>query len=75
MKGHQFDSWAGHMSGLQVQSPLGHIREATEYERQPIDVSLLNPCLPPSLSPSLVLSLKINFKKYFNKKELTNRPK
>ena len=40
VKGHQFNSWSGHMAGLQVQSLVGHVW------RQPTDVSLPHFLLP-----------------------------
>ena len=49
-KGYQFDSWSGHMPGLQIWSLVG------VYERQPINVSL---------SVSLSLSLKVKIIKSF----------
>ena len=47
-KSHGFDSWSGHLPGLQFQSWSG------AYERQSTDVSLSRQ----SFSPSLLLSLK-----------------
>ena len=46
-----FDSWSGHMPGLQVQFPGA-------CKRQPIDVSLSHECFFLSLFPSPSLSLK-----------------
>ena len=46
LKGGQFDSQSGHMSGLQARSPLGGRWEATL-----IDVSLAHYCFSSSFSP------------------------
>ena len=46
-KGCWFDSWSGHMPGLQARSPVWGVQEATDQ------------CFSP-LSPSFPLSLKIN---------------
>ena len=61
LKGHQFGSRSGPMSGLQVQSPR-------VCKRQPINISLLHWWFSPSVSPSLpFFSLEpINEKKFFN---------
>ena len=48
LKGHLFDSQAGHVPGMQARSPVGGVQEAT------------NRCFSPSLSPSFPLSLEIN---------------
>ena len=49
LKGHQFNSWSGHMPGLWARFPVGGIREAT-----------IHCSFSFSLSPSFPLSLKIN---------------
>ena len=45
--GHRFNSWSAHMPGLQANSPVEGVRQATNW------------CFSPSLSPSLPLSLKL----------------
>ena len=55
LKGCLFNSWPGHMPGLEVLFQVGGVQEA-------------NDCFSPSLSPSLPLSLKIKINKIFKKK-------
>ena len=55
VKGHWFNSWSGHMPGLQVQPP---VRVHTRGKL--LNASLKHWCFSPSLPPSLTISLKTN---------------
>ena len=57
LKGHGYDSWSGHMTRLQVRSPVGaHMRQPISHRCFSHDVnSLSHQCFSPSLSLSLSL--------------------
>ena len=66
-KCYQFNSWPGHMPGLQIQSLV------RACMRQPLSVPLLYRCFSPSLSPSLPFFLKSKKKKEKEKAQKKER--
>ena len=57
-KGRGFSSWSGHITRLQVQSPVG-----TRTRRQPVDISLSHQCFSLSLSKAMKKRPQVRIKK------------